>query len=784
MELLAPAGNRDAFIAAVNCGADAVYLGFTAFGARSYAGNFDESGLKEAVAYAHERSRKVYVTVNTLIKQSELDDVADVLELVCRAQADAVLLQDMGAVRIAQARFPDLPLHASTQMTVNNAQGAELLRRMGFTRVVPARECDLAELRRIADTGVEVEAFAHGALCVCVSGQCLFSSMIGGRSGNRGRCAQPCRMRYSLENSQSGYLLSTKDLMLLDDLAALQEAGVCSIKLEGRMKRAEYVAAVTTAYRQALDALEAKTPYHPDEKTLQDLRQVFNRGGFTKGYVRGQNHAKLMSWEKPSHQGVRMGVIERVQGSLARMHPELDLNDGDGLQLRGHEDTDFVYSGKDTVAGMEAVLRLPESCRARRGDAVYRLTDARQMKELRRRIDGECDPIEVDAVLRMIPDEKAELTVSDSDGHTACAWSEEPVEKAESRPIDADTARSRIAKMGGTPYLLRGFDLIGNGFLPVGQLNALRRKALADLRMERIARPERRILPPFKDETEIKSTEGERKLIVCSENVKEAAKLLDDGADVFLWRLSSIIIEDLAEQLSLCTAERVAVELPAVTYTEQLEELHAFITEHQSRFLAVTVNNIGQLAHPWPCEVWGGQGLNMMNSESAAFYERLGVSRRMISCESTAAEMRDAAQSGGEYITMAYGRVQLMLLSHCPNRTMRGDGQTDNQCSACDRKGAKPGVYTDRMGYRFPLRRIRTDKGCLLRLYNSVPTDMAKNSRILAKLPYSLQLDFTDETSDVQHEIVQSYRLLMDEGSLTHTPAASSTSGHLTRGVE
>ena len=301
MELLSPAGNREALVAAVSCGADAVYLGYTAFGARSYACNFDDQQLKEAVEYAHERGRKIYVTVNTLVKQCEVDDLCDVLELLVRTGVDAAIVQDLGVVRIARERFPELTLHASTQMTVSNAQGAKLLGDLGLTRVVPARECSLAELKCMADTGVEIEAFVHGALCVAVSGQCLFSSMIGGRSGNLGRCAQPCRLPYHLDDGTSGYLLSTRDLMLIDRIPQLRDAGIYSLKLEGRMKRPEYVGVITRAYREALDAAEAHVPYHADEKTVRALKQIFNRGGFTEGYVMGRSNAALMSWERPSH---------------------------------------------------------------------------------------------------------------------------------------------------------------------------------------------------------------------------------------------------------------------------------------------------------------------------------------------------------------------------------------------------------------------------------------------------------------------------------------------------
>ena len=381
MELLSPAGNREALVAAIACGADAVYLGYTAFGARSYAGNFDADGLRDAVAYAHERGKKIYVTVNTLVKQCELDDLRDVLDLLSDVRVDAVLVQDMGVARIIQQSYPHLVLHASTQMTINNAQGARLMKDMGFARVVPARECTLDELKKMADVGVEVEAFAHGALCVAVSGQCLFSSMIGGRSGNRGRCAQPCRLPYTLEDGTSGYLLSTKDLMLIDRIPELRDAGVYSFKLEGRMKRPEYVGVITRAYREALDAAEAHVSYHPSQAVIEGLRQVFNRGGFTEGYVMEKSNAALMSWEKPNHWGISIGKIMSMRGALAQVRLTKALNDGDGLQSRGRQETEFTYSGNDVPAGAEATVRIAAG-QARVGDEIFRLTDAAQMQQV------------------------------------------------------------------------------------------------------------------------------------------------------------------------------------------------------------------------------------------------------------------------------------------------------------------------------------------------------------------------------------------------------------------
>ena len=460
MELLSPAGNREALVAAVSCGADAVYLGYTAFGARSYAGNFDAEGLREAVEYAHERGRKIYVTVNTLVKQAETDDLCDVLELLARVGADAILVQDFGVARIARERFPQLTLHASTQMAVNNAQGAALMGRLGFERVVPARECSLDELRRMADTGVEVEAFAHGALCVAVSGQCLFSSMIGGRSGNRGRCAQPCRLPYGLDDGARGYLLSTRDLMLIDRLPELRDAGVYSFKLEGRMKRPEYVGVVTRAYREALDAAEARVPYRASEATKEALRQIFNRGGFTEGYAMGRSNAALMSWERPNHWGIPMGRVTSVRGPLAKVALERELHDGDGLQLRGRQEQETTYAGPDMASGMTATVRAAAG-EVRPGDAVFRLTDAMQMRDIREAMARECRPVPLFGELTAVPGKPPVLTLRDGDGHAVTATLEQDVQPAQQRPLDEESAMRQLGKTGGTPYRLEKLTLHG-----------------------------------------------------------------------------------------------------------------------------------------------------------------------------------------------------------------------------------------------------------------------------------------------------------------------------------
>jgi len=278
MEILAPVGGREQLIAAVRSGADAVYLGTRGFNARQGAENFDAAGLREAVAYCHGRGVAVHVTVNTLVTDGERNALLRDMEAIAQAGADAVIIQDLAVAQLFRACCPDIRLHASTQLTVHNRAGAELAKELGFSRVVLARELTLEEIRAVADVGLETECFVHGALCMCVSGQCYLSSMLGGRSGNRGRCAQPCRLDFTGPTGRA-YALSLKDMSHIGHIEELRRAGVCSLKIEGRMKRPEYVAAAVTACREALAGRE------PD---MEKLRAVFSRSGFTDGYFTGK----------------------------------------------------------------------------------------------------------------------------------------------------------------------------------------------------------------------------------------------------------------------------------------------------------------------------------------------------------------------------------------------------------------------------------------------------------------------------------------------------------------
>ena len=314
IELLAPAGNFDALKAAVNAGADAIYLAGENFGARAYAQNFSRENLIDAVKFAHLRGVKIHVTANTILSDDELENFADFIKFLKKIHVDAILVQDLGAAKIIQEIAPEIPLHASTQMTIHNLDGVKFLEKIGFSRVVLSRELSLKEIENISkNSSIETEIFIHGAICVCYSGQCLMSSLIGGRSGNRGKCAQPCRLPYKLvdaegknflDNSIGDFILSPKDFNTLDILPQILQTGVTSLKIEGRMKRPEYVATVVKIYRDAIDG-----KISPNSQ--KNLAQIFNRD-FTTAYLEKNPGKNFISDKRPNNRGVLIGRVTQI----------------------------------------------------------------------------------------------------------------------------------------------------------------------------------------------------------------------------------------------------------------------------------------------------------------------------------------------------------------------------------------------------------------------------------------------------------------------------------------
>ena len=766
-ELLAPAGGREALIAAVQNGADAVYLGAGGFNARQSADNFGGDSLAEAIAYCHARDTKVYVTLNTMVRQDELPALEDSVRLIAEAGADAVLVQDFGVARIVRGIAPELPLHASTQMAVHNRAGVAFLAREGFSRVVLAREMDLESIRECAGLGAELEVFVHGALCVACSGQCLFSSLVGGRSGNRGRCAQPCRLRYRMDGRE-GYLLSTRDLCSLNGLTALRDAGVDSFKVEGRLKRPEYVAAVTAAYRSAID--------HPDQPQDEEpLKQMFNRGGFTRGYVPGAEDTSLMYAERPNHLGVPVGRCARK--GFVRLDAAVDP--ADTLVLRG--------DGEDRPVRLTGQRSQEAPCpEAKPGDRLIRLVSERQMRSARESYSGERRILPLTASLSLRVGEPAGLTVSD--GVRSVSVQGDVVSPAKTKGADAARIEAQLRKTGGTPYR---FDRIAlnvdeNAFWPVSALNTLRRDALD--KFTRARQPEPIVLHPAPKAAIVPHDSPAVPAVrVQSGDADLLRRAIELGADGAIFAPEDVRPSAL-ETAAGALPEKFSLALPAVLPQRSLEALHAWAIAQGDRMDRVYISNIGQFDFDWPCEKFADYALNPANEYALEQLQSWGCDGYTPSVELNAGQI-SALRGRRELIV--HGRLPLMHLRHCPYRAIHALKGLHADCRRCDHCAAEDRVnaraLTDRTGAAFPLRRMATDEGCIVKVMNSVPLMLLRRVK---RLP---QADGWRLLMDDPSDLPDALRLygLAARGEDFRADAAwpeyermNTTTGHYFRGAE
>lgn len=747
MENLAPAGNWDALRSAVAAGADAVYLGYAAYSARAGAGNFDEQQLRDAVRFAHLHHVRVHVTVNTLIKDGEMAGVVDVLRLLSEIRVDAVLVQDLGVLRMARRCFPDLPIHASTQMAIHNATGVRFCRNQGMTRAVLARECSAAEIALAAKENIEIEVFGHGAQCVAVSGECLFSSVVGGRSGNRGRCAQPCRLLYTYRGKTAAWL-SPRDVCMRDDLPELNKAGVASIKLEGRLKRPEYVATIANSYRNAIDAMDNGHFRKADEAEMTGLRQIFSRGGFMRGYAMGAEDAGVIDPARVSHGGVKIGRVEFAAGNMARVRLERSLDDGDGLQIRTAQgDAELIYAGHDTEAGQIAVVRLRPDIRTKAGDEVYRLTSEKQLQWARSLA---IPAIPADMALIAYPGKPLALTMTD--GESSVTVTGDTVAPAQSRAMSEEDARRSLGKLSDTPFSLRTLTVQTAGaFVPVSALNQLRREACQQLAEARIAAFTRKAgrEEPADDLIYPDMPDAPSMAIV---RTREQADAMQGAADLLVWYPEDFRADALESGLR-DMPDGVWLQLPTVCEEKTLDLLYAFVQRNAGKLGGIVLGSVGQLGHTWNVPMGAGSGIPVMNRRAAQFLLEQGCRFVTASSELSGAELRTLMQNHPPVVVPAYGREQLMLLHHCPARTYLGLTKGHAACRMCDQHSpdALAGqTLTDRRGTVYPLLRQRLPEGCLVRLMNALPTNNIRRVRQAGYAPMMvLTTENAQEAADV-----------------------------------
>ena len=762
VELLAPAGSREALVAAVENGANAIYLAGNAFGARAYASNFDREALREAIHFAHLRKVAIHVTVNTIVADEEMGPLRDYLRFLYEAGADAVLVQDLGVARVAHETVPDLPLHASTQMSVSSLEGVRALAELGFTRVVLARELSLKEIRHIcAHAPVEIETFMHGALCVCYSGQCLMSSMIGGRSGNRGRCAQPCRLPYTLVDEKGqdvlgdkagSYLLSPRDLSTIDVIPDLIEAGVSSLKIEGRMKRPEYVATVVRTYREAIDTYYAGKGYAVTQEERDDLAQIFNRD-FTTAYLEGRPGKAMMSDRRPNNRGLLIGRVTAYDWDTrivtVKLSGRLGLGDQVDFWVKvGGRVTATISSLRDAEgreveegqAGDTVSFAIPSAVRDH--DRVFKVYDARLMERAKETYASGAPVrrIPVAIAVRAAVGEPLTVTIADGEGHRAEGKTDFIGEPARKRPLSEETIRKQVSRLGTSVYEMQSLncEIAGEVMVPMSEINEARRKAveaLDALRLREIevrpARPE----PKFTDRI-ARPTPKKAHFLVAVDTLGKAEAALAAGADGILFggesyehRVIAPEEYERAWQMAREAGARIDFNTPRIVHDGQQKHverlLDAFAAFPPD---AVHVHNIAMLAlvrRLTDFAIHADYSLISYNKQTLAFLKAYGVSGATLSPELTAKEIRQLAKESPLPLTcIVHGRLELMVSNYCVTGSFLG-GCGEGPCTQPCTRGHF--ALKDRKDALFPL---AMDQFCHMHVLNS---------KVLSMMPHAMK---------------------------------------------
>lgn len=815
LELLAPAGSWEALEAAVNAGADAVYMGGKAFGARAYASNFDQKEMARAVYFAHMHRVRLYITVNTLVDDSELEELADYLLFLNNVGVDGIIVQDMGVIRLARRLVPQLPLHASTQMTLTNSSGVDFAVAAGMERSVLARELSLKEIQAACSRGSEIETFIHGALCVCYSGQCLMSSLIGGRSGNRGRCAQPCRLPYKLLNGKGEdmlagkdagqYLLSPKDMNTLAILPQMIEAGVVSYKIEGRMKRPEYVAVVVDAYRRAMDSYLAGD-YHVPPEDLANIEQIFNRD-FTTAYLTNRPGKEMMSDRRPNNRGVLIGRVAKLDKhrNKASVKLEKELHLGDGLEFWvsvggrvGTTVTSMLLNGKNVEAagaGQQVVIDVPNGVRL--NDRVFRTLDSRLMAYAQQFFGPDAKRrIPVDAVVTARLGQPMTVTLTDDEGNTGCGETDFIVEAARKRALDDDVVRKQIDRLGTTEYFLNSlrFEYDEGVMVPMSEMNEARRMACESLDAARLAAfaPARQAVHRYDEPLQPKAHKRagtSSVLTVHCDSLGKVNAALQAGAerilfggDCFNHQLPSN--EDYVKAAELCrkTGRQLAFATPRIVKEAQLgyfDKLFALWQQLEPDIVYINNNGLWPLGRKYAgLKLAADMSLNIFNSQALQFWQENGAAAAVLSPELTMAQVEHlAAVSPLPLECMIQGRLEMMVSEYCVGGSFLGrlhEGPCQFNC--------REQLYLgDRKEARFP---VATDQFCRMHILNAHELSLLANVQHMAEIGVgSLRIDGRDYDEARLGELVTLYRQVLGGAVAAPENLPGTTRGHYFRGV-
>ncbi len=775
IELLAPCGSIDSLHAAVQNGANAVYLGGSRFSARASAINFDDENMIYAVNYCHGYGVKIYITVNTLLKDSEIKDALVYIKFLYEIGVDALLVQDTGLTYLIKQNFPDFQLHASTQMTIHNGEGAKYFKDLGFSRIVLSRELGLNEVEHISkDLNIETEIFVHGALCICYSGQCLMSSMIGARSGNRGRCAQSCRMPYTLldktgKREFKGYVLSPKDTCALEDVPQIISSNTSSLKIEGRMKRPEYVAGVVSIYRRAIESAYENREFDCKSETKK-LMQLFNREGFSKAYMFGNVGKDMMAYTFPKNTGLLIG--EANKDFSVTLKEGIKIKDGVRVGEGG-----FIVSKiiKDSIEVTEARsgdnVRLMPTFYAYK-DKLYKTLDVELLDTLSKSysdIYGRKNDLSIDCEFKV--NEPFELSC-DYHGKVFKA-SGELVKKAINRPVDIKKVKENILKTGNTPFNIESINFCAfeDGFLPISAINNTRRELINKI-LNSLYEKNKRVMDKKLDFNRVeKQGTSMEKLLVSVYNMEQLKVCKEFGVKAIMVNFFNKKCDIKIEDVEGCN---LYLKIPNIIKGE-FDFICEFIEENLSKINGIVAANAGIINRfRAKTKIIGDYKLNIFNKYSLDFYCN-SLNGTYLSVELNRKELGDVVKNAPLPCgIIIYGKLEAMVSEYCPVGSIFGGKTTSKLCN----NECTKGEYTlkDKMGEEFL---IRTDNYCRSHIYNSLPTNLMDSIKDINGLgTIALRIDFVDENSQEVKEVLTCYKT-----GETITDKKF-TRGHYKRGVE
>jgi U32 family peptidase len=771
-ELLAPAGGWDCLKAAVANGADAVFFGLPRFNARLRADNFTEEELSEVVGFCHRHGVKSYVTMNTLVFTGELDDAEDYLRLLNRARVDALIVQDIGIVRLAAAIVPELPIHASTQMTLTSPQGVEVARGLGINRSVLARELSLRELQRFDTSRMPLEVFVHGALCVAYSGQCLTSESLGQRSANRGECAQACRMPYELvvdgsirDLGDKRYLLSPQDLAAVNDIPALIAAGVESFKIEGRLKSPEYVAAVCQVYRKAIDAALAGQPCEATNDERYQLEMTFSRGLYP-GWMHGVNHQELVHARFGKKRGAFLGTISTLGPDFVSFEALAPLKPGDGIVFDAGEDTDREQGGRVyEIRGDRHYFRHGhlDLARLKPGDLIWKTDDPDLNKRLRQSWSGRIEArnrIPFDVSLSGRAGEPLVMKSGTIEIRSAL-----PLDRAMKAPLTEEKLRAQLEKTGESGFELRALilELDGEVILPFGEINRMRRDLLERLAVAAsVPRPE---LPGTWSDLfqrsefrAVKSPVHEPLLRVLCRTTEQLQVVLEEGIGEVYTDFEDI--RRYKEAVALVREKGGARLLLATPRIQKATEEGFFKLIENAAPDGVLIRNLGAIEYfrNSGLVTVGDFSLNVANPLTAQFFKGLGLDRVTVSYDLNIGQVLDLVREAPEWFELTlHQHMPMFHMEHCVFAAFLSEGKDHNDCGRpCE---AHQVHLRDRVGMKHPL---RADVGCRNTLFNAVAQTGAGYYRELhAAGLRDFRIELLEEDAEQTRSIVRAYKALL-----------------------